>query len=721
MLEGHNMDERSKQRIREHLQDIAAQERIQRYMEKGRAEATVTISRAAELFQLSENRLRDWEEYGLLSPLRPTGPKGRRLYTPGELDKLAIIRELLDAGYAPSDIPPDVDRVWHAISDEAEHTLTFERRRPHGPQTGSGKREKSALSIPPRIDRVRNELYWRYFVSRALRFALMLICEDLPHTTAALILPLAPSVPVGAIQSVEECVKLGESLIGWFDQGRSSYTLLVPAPTFDYATDYRLLPLAAMTEDRVEEAPQDNTLILLDRRSRRLTLTPPMVATIRQLLRPIYEEEQLSRSCFDAGMRDALEPSTDLEKLSSDEDVALNGLAEAIVKVGGMNEDGEPRWKFSCVLLPNYPASVLSLQQRALVVRAQSSLSPYKVGVTAVHPLGSAIGPCLRAFQSGHIISQPVISAEDLPLVRAEENGLGRNEEGERMRSAIAVPVDGPDGMSIAVIYVAASTPHAFSEGDQRVLRLMGNMVGELLETYRIRLRPMGKLRDIIAAPGCVDPLFRDFLSENDFARHVESILRDAMESKMEDREERPGDVASFIAIDIDNQSSLANKYGDRMARDISRAVGLRILGQLRAFKDEGKCEFYRIHADRFYLVLQGIPLEQACARAELLRKVLRGSYQIDPQRAPAGQPTLPENMVTFSNITVRLAVSSYFYSKLREILQRYSTENAIVEARLLLMRFLDEGLDIGKRAGGDQVMSWDPHNRGIVPLASVE
>jgi GGDEF domain-containing protein/GAF domain-containing protein len=708
------MDERSKKRIREHLQDTSAQERIQRYMEKGRAEATVTISRASELFQLSENRLRDWEEFGLLSPLRPTGPKGRRLYTPGELDKLAIIRELLDAGYAPSDIPPDVDLVWHTISEEGEPPLSVERR---GLSAGSGRREKSALSIPPRIDRARTELYWRYFVSRALRFALMLICEDIPHTTSALILPLEPPVPVETIQSVDDCVKLGESLIGWLDQGRFSHTLLVSAPTFDYATDYRLLPLATMTEDRVEEAPQGNTLILLDRRSRRLTLTAPMVTTIRQLLRPIYEDVQRSRSCFDAGMRDVLEPSTDLENMSNDEDITLNGLAEAIVKVGGTTEYEEPRWKFCCVLLPNYPSSVLSLQQRALVVRAQSSLSPYKVGVTAVHPLGSAIGPCLRAFQSGHIISQPVISVEDLPLAHTEENSLTRNEENERIRSAIAVPVDGQDGMSIAVIYVAALTPHAFSESDQRVLRLMGNMVGELLETYSIRLRPMGKLRDIISAPGCVDPLFRDFLSENDFARHVEGILRDVMDTK----EEGPKDVASFIAIDIDNQSSLANKYGDRMARDISRAVGLRILGQLRAFKDEGRCEFYRIHADRFYLVLQGISLEQACARAELLRKVLKGSYQIDPQRAPIGQPTLPENMVTLSNITVRLAVSSYFYSKLKEILQRYSTENAIVEARLLLMRFLDEGLDIGKRAGGDRVMSWDPHNRGIVPLSSMD
>ena len=56
-------------------------------------EPTVTISRAAELFfGILENKLRDWEEYGILNPLRPGGPKGRRILSPTELDKLTIIR-----------------------------------------------------------------------------------------------------------------------------------------------------------------------------------------------------------------------------------------------------------------------------------------------------------------------------------------------------------------------------------------------------------------------------------------------------------------------------------------------------------------------------------------------------------------------------------------------------------------------------------------------------
>ena len=72
------MDVRSKQSIQEYLQKEEVQERILSNIHKGRDEATVTISRAAELFGITENKLRDWEEYGILNPLRPGGPKGRR-------------------------------------------------------------------------------------------------------------------------------------------------------------------------------------------------------------------------------------------------------------------------------------------------------------------------------------------------------------------------------------------------------------------------------------------------------------------------------------------------------------------------------------------------------------------------------------------------------------------------------------------------------------------
>jgi GGDEF domain-containing protein/GAF domain-containing protein len=703
-LRNKKMDERSKQHIREHLQSKDVQERVQRYIEKGRAEATVTIGRAAELFNLSENRLRDWEEYGLLNPLRPTGPKGRRLYTPSELDKLAIIRELLDAGYAPSDIPPDIDGIWQVIYAQDRQSIVLERRSDYE----ISSEQADGLSINRRFDLAYDVVFWRYYASRALRLSLALICENVPNATGCLVLPLEQTPPATDMLHVEDIIKGGESLVGWLGRDYASATMLVSRPMFDYVTDYRLLPLTVMTEDRVEQPPVDSTYILLDRRSKRLSLSAPIVATIKRLLAPLYEDRGRTRECFSRGMRDVLELSSDLAVNDADEDAVLNGLAEMVVQLGGHVDDDQPRWSYCCILLPNYPSTILSLQQRSLVVRAQSEYAPYKVGVTTFPSYGYTIDRCIAAYQSGHVIYQPVI-----PL---DEEGISSRHTEPQIRSAIAVPVAGAAGTIVAVLYVASAGEQAFTEDDQRVLRMIGCMVEELVETYAVRVRATARLGELISAPAIVDPLFQDFLSENEFAEDVEQILRVIhLHSEYGQAENLQKDVVSIIAIDIDNQSSLANRYGDAMARDVSRAVGLRIQGQLRAFKDEAECRLYRVNADRFYMLLNGMPLEQAKVKAELLRKVLSGSYQIDPLRAPAGQPTLPENMITFSNITVRLGVSSYFYWKLQEIMRRYSIENAAVKARILLEHFLDEVLDIGKREGGNVVVSWDPQIRGFV------
>src|ERR1700737_3864971 len=166
------MDERSLQRIKEHLQKEDAQKRILQHIQKGRAEATVTISRAAELFEFTENKLRDWEKYGFLNPLRPVGPMGRRLYTLRDLDKLAIIRELIDAGYAPGDIPPDIDQLWSSAyfpGQRAENGDYWNR--------AGRKKKTNDFPIKERIEQAHNAATFRYFASRALRLALLLICE----------------------------------------------------------------------------------------------------------------------------------------------------------------------------------------------------------------------------------------------------------------------------------------------------------------------------------------------------------------------------------------------------------------------------------------------------------------------------------------------------------------------------------------------------------------
>src|SRR5436305_11217918 len=107
--------------IRKHFQNRDVQERVQRRMLDARSKATVTISRAAALFGFSESQLREWEKRGLLKSKRTDLPedsraaKGHRQFSPDELDKLALIRELMDQGYTLSEIPQNIDDLWQQI------------------------------------------------------------------------------------------------------------------------------------------------------------------------------------------------------------------------------------------------------------------------------------------------------------------------------------------------------------------------------------------------------------------------------------------------------------------------------------------------------------------------------------------------------------------------------------------------------------------------------
>src|SRR5205823_3884519 len=116
------MEDRN-QKITEYLQHEDVQVSILQRIHRGRSEATVTISNAARLFGFTENQLRDWDEKGLLKPQRSTleftqdgKNTKRRQYTPAELDKLAIIRELMDKGFSPGMIPLNIDEIWKEIN-----------------------------------------------------------------------------------------------------------------------------------------------------------------------------------------------------------------------------------------------------------------------------------------------------------------------------------------------------------------------------------------------------------------------------------------------------------------------------------------------------------------------------------------------------------------------------------------------------------------------------
>lgn len=714
MLEEFQMGEGNLENIREYLQRKDVQERIQRNIQLGREEASVKIGSAAKLFGFTENQLRDWERTRLLKPSRSTKSEsaeqevrshGQRQYTPDELDKLAIIKELIEeGGYLPSAIPSDIDKLWTSISNE---------RQKQSERTGE---EAEHLHIDQRIERANKEVFWRYYASQVLRLSLMLICEDIPDTIAGLVLPLQVKSDIRSLLYPSDLQKLGESLVGWLSQDRAIHVFLDRAPSFEYPSDFRVHPLQAMEEGILkEDVPQDNTLIIVQRKARP-SISMPIVQTIRRLLKPLYEDVPDWQFYFGLGMRDSFYPASINSTMPSDD--ILNGLADMVVRLGGQTSEGEQRWRFCCILLPEDPT--LPLQQRGLVVRGQSKDSPHKVNVTAVSPGKYINSLSLRAFQSGHLIYRPEISSADTTIVLREVEGP--------IRSTIAISIGGEKGQPVAVLYVASDEVNAFSKDDQRVLRMMGRVVEELLRTYSAREQVTDKLGDLIRYPRIVDTLFGDFLSENEFVRDVGELLT-GIKTRMDEREEylrkydasiaehdvllrreqSTEEVVSFIGIDVDNQSSLANKYGDRTTRNLSRTIGLRVQEMVQALVTKHTdCKLYHMYADRFYLLLNGIQLEHARAKAEAIRQALEGRITIE-------QPVPPAVPLVLTDVTIRLGVSSYTYTKLEENLVSDNPENIIAEVRAKIARALDVALNMGKDEGGNVVMAWDRETRGFV------
>ncbi len=328
------MEERNqKQRITQHLQSAEVQQRILRDMQRAREEATVTISNAASLFDFTENQLRDWEKNGLLNPQRRAqdveqdgkGAK-RRQYTTTELDKLAIIHELMNAGFSPGCIPAYVDEIWASVAV---------KREPTGQLLETGKREVAHIHIDQRVENTEKEEFWRYFVSQALRLSLLLICEDIPDTVAGIILPLEKENLAEVIRHPRDMPEAGYSLIGWLSQSRSFYTFLDVEPSFEEPSDFRVEALIKLAGDyAVRQSPQNNILIIVERKAKPLILSKEVVTTVQRLLGLVYETSQQWQASFEAGRRDWMYQVTDFTVSSAVSDEVLNGLANIVVQLG---------------------------------------------------------------------------------------------------------------------------------------------------------------------------------------------------------------------------------------------------------------------------------------------------------------------------------------------------------------------------------------------------
>ena len=705
------MDGRNQKRIQTHLEDQTVQERILQNIQRGRGDLVVTIGRASELSGFSINQLRDWEKKGLLKPFRPEssearGTSGQRQYPISELDKLAIIRELINIGFSPSAIPPDVDEIWQSIiqssANKPNHTIGDNLQTL---PTQSVNNQERFLPIGKRVDVAYNEqFYWRFYASHALMLALTLLTEDVSGTYSGLILPLRTRQPDDPQPDSSSLAEIGESLVGWLGQTRSFSTLFVPAPSFEYPSDFRVRPLSVNGKyERHLEREEDRTLIFVQRDEvNKLHLTQDVVDTAKALLRPLYEDCQDWRKYFGEGMKDLISPGINFTPRLHD--MVLTGLANMVVRLGGKKEDREDRWRFCYILLPANPH--LPLQQRNLVVRAMSKNIRHAIGITTLTPERYRTSISIRAFQGGHIMYRQELSKQDVTQEALAVEGP--------VRSNIAVPIGGEVGDPLGVIYVASYDAYAFSEQDFRVLRIMARMIEALQKSYGIQRQLTENLVEMVREPETVDPSFKEFKSENDFISDIEEYLEQVKAQKIYEQKEDPEsqnspsselqldtNEISFIAIDIDGQDFIVRSYDEGTLRNLQKTIGQRIRDLLPALLTRYvDCTLYHIYAGRFYLFLRNFSLEESKKNAIRLKEALEGNIAIK-------LPDALGRTIIIQNVSLHLAVGWYTHKKLREFfeVEEYTT----IDISAILYRTLDSVLKLGMDEGGDVVYAWNP------------
>lgn len=715
------MDDQRKrpQTIEEYLGQRDVQERIQQKIIDARSAATVTIGRAADLFDFTENQLRDWElKRGWFKPLRPEGAaqseqdgKKHRQYGPADLDRLAVIRVLMDAKFTPADIDRHLDSIGRVVDELGKQSPSLAREREQGQQLF--KREASLTSLPhidQLIDTADDEQFWRFYISSALRLSLMLLHEDNPDTIIGLFLPLGPQIP--APVNTGNIADLGATLIGWLRPDLSFYWLYDPLPSFEQHTDFRMHFLQAMRNGNVrEDTRRDETRLVVQRRALPLNISFPILTAIRRLLAPVYQCKNEWLPMFSREPYTFAFPATDFNSILAN-DLILPKLIDLIVDLG--HDKG---WRFAYILTPH--DMEVPVSQRKLTLRAKSRETPekFETGAELVSPAERVTSVSLRAYQGGRICYRHHYTSNDLSVALAQsEQPIG---------SVIAVPIGGEEADPLGIIYVGSSEHDAFDSDDQRLLRLIARMAQELLLTYHTRQHVVEGLKLLINNPALADLAFDPFPSETDFIADMERRLRNILERKDLEPRLRPilekpnkkaqneamdpyystNDVVSFLCFDINDQTSLTLRHGEIMRRNLSREVGRRARNTLATlFTNTSEWRLYQAYDDRYYVLLEGVPLDEARSKKGLLKEALDGSYEIDALRFTTDQPT-PSEMCVEENITVRVGASCYPSLKLYELMHRDENQQHPTESVTAIIRKDFDGL-LGITEGN---ASWHP------------
>ena len=672
---------KSKSSVQEYLRQSDIQEKIQRKMIEARSAATVTISRAADLFGFSDTQLRDWDRLGFVRPPRSDGAKQddkrHRQYSHAELDVLAAIRILRDSGYSITEIKQDIGVIREIANQLGQDVFTLPGTVELGIQRVDVTQESNIVPpIDQLLDNADDELFWHFYSTNALRLSVSLLAEYNTNTRIGLILPLGSNTP--DFVTVENIASLGECLIGWLRPDYSFYLLYTPLPSFEVPSDFRMHQLRFMKSGIVQgEEWIDSTWIVVQRRAGLLNISQDVLTTIQRLCAPLYEYKEEWLPLFVQRQRSLTFPIAEFIPGPANDPTKRSLLSKLVNLIVSQGHDTGCR--FACVLTPHNPQLPISQHQLVLLAKSDDAPEKYVVGTTQVSPLDKVLSMSLRAYQGGRICYRHLATLQDKSIANYDvEQPIG---------SAIAVPIGGEEATPLGVIYLVSSKQDAFTSNEQSLLRMIARIVQELLLTFQTRVKIVEQLKPLIDNPALADPAYKPFFSETEFIADLETLLCDIsrqenLKAMLHPILELPTpiaqrealylsysstDIVSFYCIDINDQTRLMQKYGEIMARNLSRKVGLRIEVNMRTLFTTSDLKVYHAYGDRFYIRLGGIPLEEAKSKVWSLKDALElKPYQVNALHFTTEQRT-PSEMVIQEAVSVRIGVNSYPYLKLLE------------------------------------------------------
>lgn len=728
--------------IHQHLRAGETRKRLNERFAFAREQLTTSIGDASRIANISPEKARYAETTGLLTPGRSQENKGgaHRRYSLGELNRLIVMGDLLSSGFSMSDIAHYLNRDKTTVDIIVDSI--------------------QASDIATRLRDAETVYLQRMLIPRLLYFAQCLLLGDVVDCSIALVLPVettASDAPSGIpISRVDDLPLVGPSLVGWHSRSHPYCVFYMREPRMDDATRYEVKSVDEMCLEAGVRGASDlptGAYLLIERDFARL-LNVPFTGSSRsesdmergegekklpnpravahRLLRLLQQPADDANHTF--GHRyttygDGMVYSSPEFMSDMTGDILLTEISELVVQLGNMvKTDASSRrghWIFAAILLPDNPS--LPPGHQSLVVRAQSAQSPHAVGMTRLTP-GKNEGLSTLAALSGHMLLRRAMDSTDAAVADAGFEG----EPGP----ALALPIVSTNGRVQAVLYIRSkyedhtSTHETFTFDDQLLLRVIGHIIGGVVSGYRGNYLARNELAEMIKKPRYVDRFFEEFNSANAFWVDLEAALQGRIDTRATAKETRKAASGSgsakpitLLAIDIDSHSNIVNSHGSNTARNLIRAIGRRIAGQplltsspLMGAPDRTRNNLYHMYGDRFFLLLENIPLNDALTYADNLRELLSGSYTLETSRTTGNQTGLGTK-VKLDKITVRIAVISYDSETLNKLLASVTPEKRDIPTQphepvqyiiSVITSALDAGLNQGKQIGPGTIMYLD-------------